>query len=73
MYLCTRNVLVLYSLCTRVCCQEEKAALEQQMREREHELLPVYRQVAVQFADLHDTAWRMQDKGCINVSSQLLT
>ena len=52
----------------RHCSQEEKAALEAQMREREAELLPMYRQVAVQFADLHDTAWRMHDKACIVVS-----
>ena len=38
------------------------------MREREAELLPMYRQVAVQFADLRDTAWRMHDKACIVVS-----
>ena len=31
--------------------------------------MPMYHQVAVMFADLHDTAGRMQEKGCINVSN----
>lgn len=35
--------------------------------EREEFLLPIYHQVAVQFADLHDTPGRMQEKGVITV------
>lgn len=38
------------------------------MKEREEFLIPIYHQVAVQFADLHDTPGRMQEKGVINVS-----
>lgn len=41
-------------------------AMEQRMRQREKDLLPIYHQVAVQFADLHDTAGRMKSKGCIS-------
>lgn len=33
---------------------------------REDHLLPVYHQVAVQFAELHDRPGRMKSKGCIN-------
>lgn len=39
------------------------------MKEREEFLIPIYHQVAVQFADLHDTPGRMQEKGVINVST----
>lgn len=47
---------------------KDKCILEKQMKEREEQLMPIYHQVAVMFADLHDTANRMQEKGCINVS-----
>ena len=47
----------------------DRAALEQELKEREEQLLPIYHQVAVLFADLHDTPGRMQEKGCISVSS----
>lgn len=47
---------------------KDKCVLEKQMKEREEQLMPIYHQVAVMFADLHDTANRMQEKGCINVS-----
>ncbi|XP_064627568.1 acetyl-CoA carboxylase-like isoform X4 [Lineus longissimus] len=43
----------------------ERSKLENQMTEREEELVPLYRQVAVAFADLHDTPGRMQEKGVI--------
>ncbi|XP_066509285.1 acetyl-CoA carboxylase-like isoform X2 [Hoplias malabaricus] len=39
--------------------------LEAQLKTREEFLLPIYHQVAVQFADLHDTPGRMQEKGVI--------
>lgn len=45
---------------------KDKCVLEKQMKEREEQLMPIYHQVAVMFADLHDTANRMQEKGCIN-------
>ncbi|XP_040354637.1 acetyl-CoA carboxylase isoform X4 [Ixodes scapularis] len=43
----------------------EKAALEAQLRKRETQLLPMYHQVALSFADLHDMPARMQEKGVI--------
>lgn len=36
------------------------------MKEREDELVPMYQQVAVEFADLHDTPGRMLEKGVIS-------
>ncbi|XP_054628286.1 acetyl-CoA carboxylase isoform X2 [Dunckerocampus dactyliophorus] len=39
--------------------------LEVKLKAREEFLLPIYHQVAVQFADLHDTPGRMQEKGVI--------
>ncbi len=50
----------------------ERKELESKLKEREEFLLPIYHQVAVQFADLHDTPGRMQEKGVITVSTQLL-
>lgn len=41
------------------------------MAAREDTLNPIYHQIAVTFADLHDTPGRMQEKGCINVSCAL--
>lgn len=46
----------------------ERTGLERDMKKREEQLTPTYHQVAVQFADLHDTPGRMQEKGCIVVS-----
>ncbi|XP_047665598.1 acetyl-CoA carboxylase 1 isoform X3 [Tachysurus fulvidraco] len=43
----------------------ERKELEGKLKEREEFLLPIYHQVAVQFADLHDTPGRMQEKGVI--------
>ncbi|XP_045508569.1 acetyl-CoA carboxylase isoform X2 [Colias croceus] len=40
-------------------------AAEKKVKAREKELAPVYHQIAVQFASLHDTAERMLEKGCI--------
>ncbi len=45
--------------------QEQLSALKLQMTEREALLLPVYAQIALQFADLHDRAGRMLAKGAI--------
>ncbi|ORX91331.1 acetyl-CoA carboxylase [Basidiobolus meristosporus CBS 931.73] len=44
---------------------QQKAELTQQLEGREKELLPVYSQIAVHFADLHDTPGRMKAKGTI--------
>ncbi|KAE8634245.1 hypothetical protein XENTR_v10002237 [Xenopus tropicalis] len=43
----------------------ERKELEKKLRLREEQLLPIYHQVAVRFADLHDTPGRMQEKGVI--------
>lgn len=44
---------------------EEQSDIKARMAEREELLLPVYTQVALQFADLHDRAGRMEAKGTI--------
>ena len=46
----------------------ERAQCEKELRARQEVLLPMYHQVAVEFADLHDRAGRMQEKGVIVVS-----
>ncbi|XP_018116412.1 acetyl-CoA carboxylase 2 isoform X2 [Xenopus laevis] len=43
----------------------ERKELEKKLKLREEQLLPIYHQVAVRFADLHDTPGRMQEKGVI--------
>uniref|UniRef100_A0A8C9UAR0 acetyl-CoA carboxylase n=1 Tax=Serinus canaria TaxID=9135 RepID=A0A8C9UAR0_SERCA len=45
--------------------EAQRKQLEKQLKAREELLLPVYHQVAVHFADLHDTPGRMQEKGVI--------
>ncbi|NXD65210.1 ACACB carboxylase, partial [Eolophus roseicapillus] len=45
--------------------EAQRKELEQQLKAREELLLPIYYQVAVHFADLHDTPGRMQEKGVI--------
>ncbi|KAK3334548.1 acetyl-CoA carboxylase [Neurospora tetraspora] len=45
--------------------KEESDAIKKKMTEREQQLLPVYAQISVQFADLHDRAGRMKAKGVI--------
>ncbi|KAH8725486.1 acetyl-CoA carboxylase [Phaeosphaeriaceae sp. PMI808] len=45
--------------------KEQLQAIKTQMTEREKTLLPIYNQIAIQFADLHDRAGRMQAKGVI--------
>ena len=44
---------------------EERAALEARLLERERQLGPIYQQVAIEFADLHDRVGRMVAKGAI--------
>ncbi|KAJ9595497.1 hypothetical protein L9F63_013319, partial [Diploptera punctata] len=44
---------------------ELKTLLEREISDREKFLTPMYHQVAVHFADLHDTPERMQEKGAI--------
>uniref|UniRef100_A0A8C0FUY7 acetyl-CoA carboxylase n=1 Tax=Bubo bubo TaxID=30461 RepID=A0A8C0FUY7_BUBBB len=43
----------------------DRKELETKLKEREEFLSPIYHQVAMQFADLHDTPGRMQEKGVI--------
>ncbi|SPO00590.1 probable acetyl-CoA carboxylase [Cephalotrichum gorgonifer] len=45
--------------------KETVQAIKDKMTAREKQLLPVYSQIAVQFADLHDRAGRMKAKGVI--------
>lgn len=40
-------------------------SLQQQIKDREKQLLPVYTQIATKFAELHDTSLRMAAKGVI--------
>ncbi|KAL8948361.1 MAG: hypothetical protein Q9222_005445 [Ikaeria aurantiellina] len=44
---------------------EQQSDIKAQMTERENRLLPVYSQISLQFADLHDRAGRMQAKDTI--------
>ncbi|KAI8890576.1 acetyl-CoA carboxylase [Backusella circina FSU 941] len=44
---------------------EEKEAIKEKIDAREQLLMPVYQQLSVQFADLHDRTGRMQAKGVI--------
>ncbi|CAC5416434.1 ACACA [Mytilus coruscus] len=46
--------------------EEEIKTLEDKMKKRKDLLLPMYHQVAVVFADLHDTPGRMDEKGVIS-------
>ena len=45
--------------------KEDIDAIKDKMTAREKDLLPIYTQIAVQFADLHDRAGRMKAKGVI--------
>ncbi|XP_058387618.1 acetyl-CoA carboxylase 2 isoform X2 [Diceros bicornis minor] len=45
---------------------EDRKDLEGRLKAREDLLLPIYHQVAAQFADLHDTPGRMLEKGVIS-------
>ncbi|KAJ0182987.1 hypothetical protein K1T71_000963 [Dendrolimus kikuchii] len=45
--------------------ESELLAAEKAAKAREKELSPIYHEIAVQFAELHDTAERMLEKGCI--------
>ncbi|XP_056647760.1 acetyl-CoA carboxylase isoform X2 [Diorhabda sublineata] len=44
----------------------EIADIEKKIQQRENFLLPMYHQVSVHFADLHDTPVKMLEKGAIN-------
>jgi len=44
---------------------DEKKAIENELHERESSLMGMYHQVALSFADLHDTPVRMFENNCI--------
>ncbi|KAI9279387.1 acetyl-CoA carboxylase [Sporodiniella umbellata] len=44
---------------------DAKAEAQKELEAREQELLPIYQQMAIQFADLHDRTGRMEAKGVI--------
>ena len=46
--------------------KDEIKSIEIELESRQNLLLPIYRQIAVQFADLHDTPGRMLTKGVIH-------
>jgi len=43
---------------------EERATATESLKNREVELMPTYKQIALLFADLHDRTGRMKAKGC---------
>lgn len=45
--------------------ETERSSLTKELNERHKKLMPIYQQVAVQFADLHDRSGRMEAKGVI--------
>lgn len=53
------------SLADKSLTQEQKSDIQVKLTERKSQLQPVYLQIAIQFADLHDRAGRMQAKGAI--------
>ena len=53
------------SLADKSLSADQQSDLKVQMTAREQLLLPVYSQISIQFADLHDRAGRMQAKGAI--------
>ena len=62
--------LIIYCIISDLS-KDEKSSLETQLKVREDQLAPIYHQVAVEFADLHDTPGRMQEKGVVAVSQLL--
>ena len=51
---------------------ERQKELEKELKAREETLSTIYHQIAVQFAELHDTPGRMLEKGCVTVSSKVI-
>ena len=46
---------------------DEKAEFQKKLAARQENVLPMYHQVAIQFANLHDTPGRMEEMGVITV------
>lgn len=61
-----KNVCLFQEKLSNANTAEDKTEIESQMRKREQILEPMYRQVAVHFADLHDTPERMLEKNAIH-------
>ena len=53
------------SLLDKSLSLEQQSGIKSKMTQREELLLPVYTQISLQFADLHDRAGRMEAKGVI--------
>ena len=53
------------SLEDKALTQDQQSDIKVKLTEREQLLLPVYTQISLQFADLHDRAGRMEAKGVI--------
>ncbi|KAI9780799.1 MAG: acetyl-coenzyme-A carboxylase [Peltula sp. TS41687] len=53
------------SLADKSLSEEQQTDIKAKMAQRKNLLLPVYSQIAIQYADLHDRAGRMQAKGAI--------
>ena len=56
-----------HQLSTKGLTSEQQTDIKTKMNEREKLLGPVYQQIALQFADLHDRAGRMEAKGTIRM------
>ena len=46
--------------------QEQKISISEKISNRQKLLLPIYLQIAIKFAELHDTSGRMLSKNCIS-------
>ena len=57
-------------LADKTLTPNQMSAIKMKVTQREHLLLPVYMQISLQFADLHDRAGRMKAKGVIRQSLQ---
>ena len=55
-----------YLLANEKLDENEKKIVKLKLADREELLIPIYRQVAAKFADLHDTPGSLLKKGCIS-------
>jgi len=65
MHRCDNGCKELLSKIVETNSADEKKRLERELQDRETSLMGMYHQVALMFADLHDTPMRMYEKGCI--------
>lgn len=59
------NTFFFIELMNETTSLEQKTSIENELKEREQMLMSMYHQVALSFADLHDTPVRMFEKNCI--------